>query len=213
MHTFKSIKHLSAAFLLTALALANTPTLYRIGQLGRDQAPAVTAIGVGPEGGTTYEQLQRVYIGESTFVDGTPPAVTTSTWIGEETVGLFVFEAVFVQHASWAYRQIPDQSGRFNIVELNCTLPAEGREGSECVEVVRLTSGPTSAPTTTATEVSTFPGTLVGRFTATGPIPTALPPPTATANGANVAGRDIGRWSWTSAMTGFAVLGAWSIAW
>ncbi|CAA7270309.1 unnamed protein product [Cyclocybe aegerita] len=213
MHTLRSTKHLSAVFLLATLAVANTLTLYRIGELGQDQpgagiidqVPAVTAIGVGSEGGTTYEQLQRVYIGESTFSTGTPPTLTTSTWIGEET-------AIFVQHASWAYRQVPDGSGRFNLVELNCTLPAEGREGSECVEVVRLTSGPTSAPTTTVTQVSTFPGTLVGRFTATGPIPTGPPPPTATANGTSGSRRDVGRWSWTSAVIGFAVLGGWRIA-
>ncbi|CAA7270308.1 unnamed protein product [Cyclocybe aegerita] len=147
-----------------AFIAANPLTLYRVEPADQTRLSTVlsvenvTALGVAESGGTTYVQVEAIGGNTQVITAGTPPVTSLSTYTATIT-------EVFVEHASWVYISYADESQKFNGYETNCTLPGDGTR-SECVHIDRTVEN----GTTTLASTSTYPGTALPRFTATGPI-------------------------------------------
>ncbi|KAF8806767.1 hypothetical protein BYT27DRAFT_7242513 [Phlegmacium glaucopus] len=124
---------------------------------------AISAIGVGANGGTTYV-AGEIFSGDELVYFGTPPVMASHV---STTVSAAV---TFVEAASWLYVTMPLASDSLSI-EVNCTLGAT----SECIEIVRAVQVENLTTTQSATMTRTYPGLAapVYTLTVTGAIPTS----------------------------------------
>ncbi|EDR04172.1 GPI-anchored small secreted protein [Laccaria bicolor S238N-H82] len=152
----------------------------------------VSAIGTasGQDGGTTY--IEQKLISSLNVVYTSPPTTSLITNVRTET-------ATFVEGDSWVYMSSPDDSGKFNAVEQNCTFAASQKTGV-CVEVNRKVVNDTST-TLTVVSATTYNRKLVPVYTVTGLFP-------AQTQSRNAAGR-VDSWNflgWLPVISGFMMM-------